>query len=263
MEICVLVKLVPEADAIIQIHSDGSSIDIEDRYTLNFFDAVAVEEALRIRDMLGGGRVTCLTLGSERSIEALRTAIAMGADEGILLDDPALTGGDGYSTARALAACLRGRKYDLILCGKEAFDEGAGVVGPMVAEFLGIPHITCVTRVEILEKDTGLILQRQIEGGTEVIKAALPLLITADKGLNEPRVPTVIGVMKAARAKIDRLDLSAIGITAEEVGHAGVLGDIIRYDRPTKRPPVTMIRGSISDAVRELVRCLKEKEKVI
>ena len=149
MKIVVLVKQVPDSEAMVQVKADGSGVEVEDRYTLNFFDSLAVEEALRIKEQVGSGTVTVITLGTQKSLEALRTGIAMGADEAVLLEDSAFVGGDEYATAKALAAAMKGMEWDIIICGKEAFDDSSGIVGPLVAEFLGIPHITTVVKVSL------------------------------------------------------------------------------------------------------------------
>ncbi len=263
MHIVVLIKQVPESEAMVRVHADGSGMEIEDRYCLNFFDSLAVEEALRIKEQLGGGTVTAITFGSQKSIEVLRTAIAMGADDAILLADPAFASGDEYATAKALAAALKQLDYDLIFCGREAFDDCSGIVGPMVAEFLGIPHITSVIKVDISAGKDAAIVERQVENGKELIKAPLPVLLAAQKGLNEPRVPQVMGVMKAARAEIKQLDLAVLCLLPSEVGQEGSREEIVRYHRPPARPPVIMIPGPAADAVRQLVQCLKEEAKII
>ncbi len=263
VNIVVLIKQVPESEALVRVQVDGSGVEIEDRYCLNFFDSLAVEEALRIKERLGNGTVTCITLGTQKSIEVLRTAIAMGADEAILVADPALAGGDEYATAKALAAALKKLDYDLIMCGREAFDDSSGIVGPLVAEFLGIPHITSVVKIDISTGKEKVIVERQVENGKEIIKAPLPVLLAAQKGLNEPRVPPVMGVMRATRAEIKKLDLADLGLSQAEVGRAGSREEIVRYHQPPVRPPVTMMQGAAVDAVKQLVQCLREAAKVI
>ena len=263
MNIVVLIKQVPESEALVQVKADGSGVEVEDRYTLNFFDSLAVEEALRIKEQVGKGTVTVITLGTQKSLEVLRTGIAMGADEAVLLEDPAFVGGDEYATATALAAAVKGMAWDIIFCGKEAFDDSSGIVGPLVAEFLGIPHITTVAKVDFSPEERTVIVEREIEGGKEVIKAPLPVLLTAQKGLNEPRVPPVTGVMKAMRTEIKKLDRAAIGLSQDEVGKGGGKEEILRYHRPPQRPPVTMIQGEAVDVVKQVVALLKEEAKVL
>lgn len=263
VNIWVLVKQVPDSEAKVQLKADGSGVEVEDRYTLNFFDSLALEEALRIKEEVGGGTVTVISLGAQKSVEALRTGIAMGADQAVLLEDPAFVGGDEYATAKALAAALKGKELDLILCGREAFDDSSGIVGPLVAEFLGIPHITTVVKADFSPQERAITVEREIEGGKEIIKAPLPVLLSAQKGLNEPRVPSVMGVMKAMRAEIKKLDLAAIGLSQNEVGKPGSQEEILRYHRPPERRPVTMIQGEVADMVKQVVTLLKEEAKVI
>lgn len=263
MNIIVLVKQVPDSEAMVQVKADGSAIEVEDNYNLNFFDSLAVEEALRIKEQVGVGKVTVVTLGTKKSVEALRTGVAMGADEAILLQDQAFEGGDEYATARVLARPMMDMDYDLILCGKEAFDDSSGAVGPLVAEFLGIPHVTVVVKVQVSPDERMVVVEREIEGGREIIKAPLPVLISAQKGLNEPRVPPVTGVMKAMRAEIKTLDLASLNLSRDDVGRVGAKEEILRYYRPSERPAVTMIEGEAPDAVRQLVKLLKEEAKAI
>jgi electron transfer flavoprotein beta subunit len=180
-----------------------------------------------------------------------------------LLDDPAFAGGDEYATATALAAAIKGMQVDLILCGKEAFDDSSGIVGPLVAEFLGIPHVTSVVKVDITPEKGSAIIEREIEGGKEVIKVSLPVLLSAQKGLNEARVPPVMGVMKAMRAEIKKLDVAAIGLPPAAVGRPGSKEEILRYHRHAQRSAVTMIQGEVADMVRQLITRLKDEAKVI
>ena len=165
--------------------------------------------------------------------------------------------------AKALAAAMKGMEWDIIICGKEAFDDSSGIVGPLVAEFLGIPHITTVVKLSLSPEERTVIVEREIEGGKEVIKAPLPVLLTAQKGLNEPRVPPVTGVMKAMRTEIKKLDGAAIGLSQDEVGKGGSQEEILRYHRPPQRPPVTMIQGEAVDIVKQVVTLLKDEAKVI
>jgi len=262
VQIVVLIKQVPDSEVLVRVTSDGTSVNVEDKYTLNFFDSLAVEEGLRIKEQIGSGAVSVMTLGTQKAAEALRTAIAMGADNAILLEDPAFAGGDEYATAKALAAAIKTIEYDLILCGKEAFDDSSGAVGPMVAEFLEIPHITVAVKLEVKFDERAVVVDREIEGGKEVIRAPLPVLISAQKGLNEPRVPPITGVMKAMRTELKKLDLAALGLSADEVGAAGAKERILGYHRPPERAPVRMIEGEIPDVARELIKILVEEAKV-
>jgi len=259
MHILVLVKQVPDTEAIIRAQSD-TQLDIENKYALNFFDEFAVEEALRIKERVGEGTVTVLTLGSKKATDALRRGIAMGADEAFQIEDPALEEVDSYTTAKALAKFIEGRGYDIILCGKQAIDDDSGAVGPALAQFLGIPYLTSIVELEIAADKKEARAAREIEGGTEIVTCSLPALFSAQKGLNEPRIPQVAGVMKAMKAQIEKIDLKALDLSPEEVGPKI---KIIKYYPPKKRPPVKMIEEEFPKNVEVLVKILREQEKVI
>jgi electron transfer flavoprotein beta subunit len=259
MNILVLVKQVPDTEAIIRAQSD-TQLDIENKYALNFFDEFAVEEALRIKERLGEATVTVLTLGSKKAADALRRGIAMGADEAFQIEDPALEEVDSYTTARVLAKFIEGRDYDLILCGKQAIDDDSGAVGPALAQFLGIPYLTSIVDLEIAADKSEARAGREIEGGREIVTCPLPALFTAQKGLNEPRIPQVTGVMKAMKAQIDKIDLKVLGLSPEDVRPKT---KIVKYYPPRKRPPVKMIEEEFPKNVEALVKLLREQEKVI
>ena len=259
MNILVLVKQVPDTEAIIRARSD-TELDIENKYALNFFDEFAIEEALRIREKLGGETVTVVTLGSKKAADALRRGIAMGADEAFQIEDPALEGVDGHATAKTLAKFIEGRGYDLILCGKQAIDDDSGAVGPALAQLIGIPYLTSIVELEIAGDKKEARAAREIEGGREIVTCRLPALFTAQKGLNEPRIPQVAGVMKAMKAQIQKIDLKALGLSQEDVRPKT---KIVKFYPPTKRPPVKMIGEEFPKNVEVLVKILREQEKVI
>lgn len=259
MDMLVLVKQVPDTEAIIRARSD-TVLDIEDKYALNFFDEFAVEEALRIKEKLGKGTVTVVTLGSKKAADGLRRGIAMGADEAFQIEDPALEEADAYATAKTLSAFIQDRGYDVILCGKQAIDDDAGAVGPALAQFLGIPYLTSIVELEITGEGKDARATREIEGGREVVTLPLPALFSAQKGLNEPRIPQVAGVMKAMKAQIGKVDLQALGLSPEDVRPRT---KILKFHPPRKRPGVKMIEEEFPRNVEILVKILREEEKVI
>lgn len=260
MNIVVLIKQVPDAEAIIEVASDGSTLKIEQKFAMNLFDEFAVEEALRIREK-HAGTVRVISLGGPKAVEALRTAIAMGADEAIHLDDAAFLDGDGYATAYALSRAITKGPFDVILCGRQAIDDDRGEVGQMVAQFLDIPHVGGVMKLEIA--DGKAIAECPTEGGKEVIEAILPALFTAQKGLNEPRVPLITGVMKAMKTQIPKMTPADLGISASEIGTGGAKVRIVRYHAPKKRPAVQMIPGEAEEAAIEAARILIDVERVL
>ena len=260
MDVVVLAKQVPDAEAAIEIKGEGAKLEVEQKFTTSIFDEFALEEALRIRER-HGGRVKVITLGAGKATEVLRTGIAMGADEALLLDNAAFLDGDGYSTALALSRAVGKAPCDIILCGRQAIDDDRGEVGPMVAQFLGLPHVGGIVKLDIGEGKA--VAESLTEGGREVIELSLPAVFTVQKGLNEPRVAPITGVMKAMKAQIPRMTPEDLGLSAQEVGLAGSKVRVKRYLPPKKRPPVKMIDGEAAEAAAEAVKILAEVERVI
>lgn len=263
MNIVVIIKQVPDSEALIEIRPDGSGLEIEKKYELNYFDELAIEEALNIKEQAGGG-VTLVTLGPQSSIDALRKGIAMGADDAIHLDDPAFEGGDGFCTAKILARAIEKIDYDLILAGRKATDEDAAEVGPMVAEFLGIPHVSAIIGLELSEDHRSMVVEREIEGGKEILRCSLPVLLTAQKGLNEPRIATVQGMMRAMKTSPKTISASELEFKSDEVGSLGAMEKVICFHPPPKRNSVKIIEGDgAEEKGKELLRILREDAKVI
>ena len=260
MEIVVLLKQVPATEALIAIAADGVSIKTDDvKWVINPYDEFAVEEALRIREAHGGS-VYVVSVGPEKTVEAIRTALAMGADKGILINDPATRSLDGLGIARVLAAALKQMPFDVIIAGQRAVDDDNFMVGPAVAEYLNIPHISMVVKQEI----TGSRIRccRTIEGGTVTLETPLPTLLTTQRGLNEPRYASLPGIMKAKKKPIDVKTLADIGIDAVQIGSP--LTRITAMKPPPDRKGGIMIQGDAAEAkAAELVRVLHEEAKVI
>jgi len=260
MEIYVLVKQVPDPEAIVKIKSN-SELEIENKYFTNFFDEIAIEAGLRLKEKLGG-TVTVLTVDNKK-VDALRRGIAMGAEDAIQIADPALEGSDQFAIAKALAAYLKGKPFDLILAGRQAMDDDAGIVGPAVADLLGTPHVNSIIGLEVDDPRKGAKVIREVEGGKEFLSCALPALFTCQKGLYNPRIPKVINVMKAIKAQIKKLDLSGLGLDATDRGGQAAKIKIRKYLSPPQRPPVKMIKQDFPENVKTLVRLLKDEAKVI
>lgn len=267
MKLVACVKQVPATDSKLVIKDDGTDIERSGlSLVINPYDEFAVEEALRIRERLGAGDVTVVSLrqhAAQKPEEALRTCLAMGADNAVLLSDPAFEGGDSYTTALALAAALRRLAFDLLLFGKQAVDDDCGAVGIQVAEMLGIPHVAVVTKLEVGAQGRCIVAHRQIEGAVEVVEAPLPALITCQKGLNEPRYPSLSGIMKAKQKPLEIWNREMVGLEAGTVGAAAAQVKVVRLESPPARPAARMISGDAAAAVTELVRLLHEDAKVI
>ena len=260
MEIYVLVKQVPDPEAIVRVKSD-SELEIENKYFTNFFDEIAIEAGVKMKERFGG-KVTVLTVDNKR-VDALRRGIAMGADDAIQITDPALEGSDQLGVAKALAAYLKDKPFDLIFAGRQAMDDDAGIVGPAVAESLRIPHVNAIIGLETDDPKKEVKITREIEGGKEILSCSLPALFTCQKGLNLPRIPQVMNVMKAMKAQIKKMDLAALGVSAADAGRQGAKIKVRKYLPPPKRPPVRMIKEDFPENVKALVKLLREEAKVI
>lgn len=250
MKILVCVKQVPDTEASIQVGNDHKSIDESGiKFIMNPYDEFAVEEALRIKEALGNSTIKAIGLGPERAKEALRTAVAMGVDEVLLLKtgEPLF---DGMQSAQILADAIQKESFDLILIGKETIDDGNMEIGPMVAELLQIPCVTLATKLVV--NQNGVTVDREGDAGTETFTAALPTLITCQKGLNEPRYPSIRGVMLAKKKEIieQAVAPSTAAVTASS------------YAYPPARKGGRIL-GEGAAAVPELVRLLREEAKVI
>lgn len=260
MEILVLLKQVPATESLIRIADDGVSIKTDDiKWVINPYDEFAVEEALQIKEAHGGS-VTIISVGPEKTTEAIRTALAMGADKGILINDPAAARCDGLTTARILAAVLKQTPFDLIIAGQRAVDDDNFQIGPAVAEFLSIPNICMVVKQEII--DSRIRCHKTIDGGTVILEAPLPVLFTTQRGLNEPRYTSLPGIMKAKKKPIDIKTIADVGLDADRIGKP--LTRIVAMQTPPERKGGKMITGDSAQAKSvELVRILHNEAKVI
>ncbi len=264
MNIVVCLKQVPDTETQIKIASDGKSIVTDDiKWVMNPYDEFGVEEALRIKEKFGG-EVTVVGLGPKRVTESIRTALAMGADKGILISDPVLEGSDGLATAKALAAAIKDIPYDLIFAGQRGVDDDMGVVGAAVAEFLGIPHVALAVQVAVAEDGKSVRVHRPVEGETLVIESSLPALLTAQKGLNEPRYASLPGIMKAKKKPLEEKTLADLGLDEAEFGEGGRKVKIVALTPPPQREAGKIIEGETpQQKAAELARLLHEEAKVI
>ena len=256
MEIAVLLKQVPATESLIEIADGEAAIKTDGiNWVMNPYDELAVEEALQIRDAEGGS-VTVLTLGPWKAVEALRTALAMGADTAVRVD-PEDRQLDGLGTAKVLAGELQKGSFDLIIAGHRAVDDDNFQVGPAVAELMQIPHISMVIQQEIA--DGKIRCTRTVDGGTLVVEAALPALITTQRGLNEPRYASLPGIMKAKKKPIDTRPLAETGTDPGEP-----MVKTVGMRLPPQRKAGRIIAGeSAAEKAAALVKALKEEAKVI
>jgi len=249
VRIAVCLKRVPDTTSRIVVGTDGKSIDEAGvKFVVNPYDEYAIEEALKLKEAAGAGEVVAYCLGSDAAQETLRTALAMGVDRAVLLQSSGST--DGLEVAKALAAELKGAGYDLVLFGKLAVDDYNHQVGPMVAELLELPCVTSVVKLAV--SAGGFEAEREIEGGVEVSAASLPAVLTCDKGLNTPRLPSLKGIMAAKKKPLE------VKPVAPAAGGLTLLGLAL----PPERKPGQIV-GEGADAVPALVRLLRDEAKVI
>jgi len=262
MEIAVLLKQVPDTETVIRVAEDGVSIKTDDvKWVINPYDEYAVEEALRIKEA-HGGTVTVLSVGSRKTTEALRTALAMGADRAVLVQDPAAEGSGPLGTARIIAAALAGIPFDLVIAGQRAVDDDNYQVGAAVAEFLRIPQVSMVSKVELA--DGNVICHRFAEGLSLVTRSPLPMLFTTQKGLNEPRFASMMGIMKAKKKPLDIKTLAETGVDPSAVGAVGATTRVLSLRLPEERKGGRIIEGeTVEEKAAALVRALHEERKLL
>lgn len=257
MNIFVIMKRTFDTEEKISI-SNGQIEEGGAEFIINPYDEYAVEEAIQVRDTQGG-EVTVVSVGGEDAEKQLRTALAMGADKAVLINiEDDIENGDQYTTAKILAEFLKDKKADLILAGNVAIDGGSGQVGPRVAEILDIPYITTITNLEINGRNVNVV--RDVEGDAETIETSLPLLVTAQQGLNEPRYPSLPGIMKAKKKPLDELELDDLDLEEADVEAKTKTLEIFL---PPKKEAGKVLSGELNDQVIELVQLLRSEAKVI
>ncbi len=263
MKIVALLKRVPDTEAKILIKPDGTGIKDEGiKYVINTYDDYAIEEGLRLREKTGGnGKVTVVCMGPEEATELIRTALAMGADDAVHICDKALGNPDPFTTAAVLAKAVSREGFDIIFCGKQAIDDDMAQVHSIMAEMLDIPQVSVATKFEISADAKRATVRRRIEGGDEKVETSLPAVISCEKGLNEPRYASLPGIMKAKKKEIRRMTLADLGLG--EIPGEG-RSRIVRWVPLPKSSGCTMVRAEeMRDAVKEVVRLLREEAKVI
>lgn len=261
MRILTIVRRVPDSQVTIDVKPDGSGIETSGlKHVCDPFDELGVEQALRLREGRDDvAQVVAMTAGPAVAVEALRVAIAMGAERAIhvcgenldLTDEPGLAG---------LLAAAIGRlgPFDLILCGRQGIDNDAGELGPALAEYLDLPHVGSITGLEVAADAASVRAHRRIEGADQVVACPTPVVLTADKGLVEPRRPPLTRIMKARRQEVETLAAAELAWPGAVPGRR-----LVRLVPPAARPPCRFIAGEPARMARELVRLLREEANVI
>jgi electron transfer flavoprotein beta subunit len=265
MNSIVCLKQVPDTEAQIIATPDGSGVKLDGvKFIISPYDEYGIEEALLQKEKAGGGEVTLVSMGPARAVESIRTGLAMGADKAVHLDDEAFNGSDAQAAAKALAAQIKTMEYDIIYCGRQAIDDDQSQVGPALAELLGIPHTSLVTKVEVADDKKSVKVHRQIVGGEEILELPLPCVLTCQKGLNEPRYASLPGIMKAKKKPLQAVKAADIGVDAGTVGAAGSGTTVVKFTAPPTRTAAKIIGGeSPEEKAANLARALREEAKAI
>ncbi|GIN98637.1 electron transfer flavoprotein subunit beta [Siminovitchia terrae] len=252
MNIYVLMKRTFDTEEKIAI-SNGQIEEDGAEFIINPYDEYAIEEAIRIRDE-HGGEVTVVSVGEEDAEKQIRTALAMGADKAALIDiEDDLDNYDEFSAAAILAEYLKDKDPDLILAGNVAIDGGSGQVGPRVADILDIPYVTTITKLEIDGEAVKIV--RDVEGDSEIIETSLPLLVTAQQGLNDPRYPSLPGIMKAKKKPLEELELDDLDLDEDDVEPKTKTVEIFL---PPEKEAGRILDGELKDQVKELAGLLSK-----
>jgi electron transfer flavoprotein beta subunit len=257
----VAIAYVPDTETRIQIGADGKSIDESSvKWIVSPYDEFALEEALKTREAKGAGTVTVVSVGPERTKTGLRECLARGADEAVWVDSGALSSLDALGVAKALAAVAKGVPYDFFWFGQKGVGPDESLVGPMTAELLGLPHVANVVHLDIAEGK--VTASREIEGAHEIVESSLPVVLTAQKGLNEPRYASLKGIMGAKKKPIAEKKLAELGVPEADPAQAKTRWR--KLELPPPRKAVHKIPGDDpAAAAKELVRLLREEAKVL
>lgn len=256
MNIFVIMKRTFDTEEKVTIN-DGKINEDGATFIINPYDEYAVEEALKLKEE-HGGEVTLVTFGEEEAEKELRTGLAMGADKAVLINSEDLEETDQFSTSAILAAYLKDQEIDMILAGNVTVDGGTGQVGPRLAEALGIPAVTMITKLTV-DGEKALI-ERDVEGDLEIVEASLPLLVTCQQGLNEPRYPSLPGIMKAKKKPLEKLEIDDLDIDEDDVAAKIKSVDI---SLPPAKAAGKVLQGDPKQQVSELLTLLRTEAKVI
>jgi electron transfer flavoprotein beta subunit len=257
MKIAVCVKQIPEGNR--RIDPETKRLDRSGEGALNPFDAHAVEEALRLKDATGEGEVVLVSMGPPKALDALRKALAMGADRAVLVSDAAAAGADLVATSHALAKALERESAELVLFGQQAGDSDGAVLCAAVADRLRLPVVS--QAAEVAHANGKLTVKRQTEFGYDVIEAPLPAVLAVSDAINEPRYPSLKGIMGAKSKPQETVSLSDLGVENDHAGEAGSRTEVYALNDPPPRGDSRKIDGD-GNAAQEIVEFLAEKRLV-
>ncbi|MBT5472436.1 MAG: electron transfer flavoprotein subunit beta/FixA family protein [Nitrospina sp.] len=263
MKIIVCIKQVLDTAAKIEIQ-DQKVVSPGSPLIMNPYDEFAVEEAIRIKTALPESEIIVFSLGPDSVKETLKRALAMGADQAVHISDPLFEGLDNSLVAKVLAKAIQRQTFDLVLCGRQAVDDDMAQIGPALAVLLEIPFITVVTQLQFSEDFQTADITRQVEGGSEIRKnRPLPFLVTCQKGLNEPRLPSLKGIMAAKKKEIQNLAASDLGLNEELLDPRNNKLHEVKLSLPPERKQGIILEGSDEDIAKQLATIIREEEKII
>lgn len=260
MKLAVLVKQVPSTDKVTMDEKTGTMVRSAMDAELNPLDLYAVEEAVQIKEKTEGTQITVISMGPPAAVKAIKEAIAMGCDQGVLLSDRAFGGADTWATARTIAAGVRQLgTFDLIFSGERATDGETGQVGPSVAAQLDIPVLTYVSKVREITDGT-IIVERAVEGGHEVVQSTLPALVSVVKEINEPRMPNLAGKIRARKTEIPVMTAKDVGLNPAQTGLPGSPTRVVKVFYPSLSRNGAILNGSEPEkAADQILQFLKDK----
>ena len=260
LNIIVAIKSVIDVELNIRVN-DGAVVTDGLNYILSKWDENALEAALQLKEA-NDGEITAVTIGPDRSGEALRKALAMGADKGVHVNDPAAKDSDAFGIAKILAKVIQRGDFDLVITGRQSQDTDLGATGPVLAELLGVPVAVNVIHIDAAPADGKLTVKRKGDAGVEVIEIALPALLTANDSLNEPRLASLRGIMQAKKKPMDNLTLADLGLDPGEVGAAGSGIEIVEFQPPPQRAAGRKFEGEPEEIARQVVDLLANEAKI-
>ncbi|PLX46020.1 MAG: electron transfer flavoprotein subunit beta [Deltaproteobacteria bacterium] len=263
MKIAVFVKHVPDvAEADLEVAADGRTVKGgELPFEMNEWDRFALEEAVLVKDSLGG-ELTSFLIGDEAAEESLRRCLAVGADRAVRVWDDGLAGANPFALTAAMRGAIGEDEYDLILCGAQSSDDGYGLGGPLLAEALGVPSVALVNKMKV--EGGKVLVTRELEGGWgEEVEVDLPALVTIQTGINEPRYVSILGIKKARKKPIDLMDAVSVGITAERLATEKEKLSLVGIETPAVGEGAEILEGSPEEVAAKCLALLKEAGGVL
>jgi len=260
VKILTTVKKVVDVELTIHVQ-DGAIVEDGLQYVINAWDENAVETAVQLKEN-SGAETTLVSIGGGDNTDMIRRCYAMGIENGIHIEDPSLAAADSFVYAKVLQKVYEKGDYDLVITGKQAQDTDNGQTGIILAEYLGLPCVSNVIAIEVLD-DQHIKVSRSGDGGTEIIELALPAVVTVDVSINEPRLPAMRGIMMAKKKKIDVMDLAALGTSPDEIGCATPKSEIAEFLKSATRQGGQMFEGDAAEITAQVVDLLANEAKVL